>query len=353
MKKIRGKCSVGWCVRPFYTKGFCKAHHKRWERGLDMNDPLPLLKEKPCQVDGCKETNLTSTIRKGYCIKHYDRFLKHGDPNYDPYQIIDGMKTCEKKLHQYPADKSQCPECQTIALKEKCAKGAGTIIVCGRGHSYPGEKPSCPECMSSSQKSRRQKPGCKEQEKKWRDEHKSERAASNKKWYDSPKGQSTTKNYRQSPTTKEKRKQWREKPENRAAAREASRARNKRPDVIASKKVSRGRRTRLAARGDLTPEQWLERTMEFDGKCAYCSVFLLIDGDRYHPHYQTMDHIIPIIKSGQHTKGNVVPACLGCNISKNNKEVWDWMKEKSIIPSEKLLPILLEATKLHQTTTNL
>lgn len=152
MKKIRGKCLIEGCERPFYTKGFCKAHHNRWAKGLDMSAPLPPLQEKTCRANGCKETNLTSTIRKGYCITHYTRLLVNGDPNYVPYPIIDGMKTCEKKLHQYPADKEQCPKCQTIALKERCAKRTGTIILCGMGHSYPGEKPSCPECMQASQK---------------------------------------------------------------------------------------------------------------------------------------------------------------------------------------------------------
>ncbi|NES68833.1 MAG: HNH endonuclease [Okeania sp. SIO2D1] len=59
----------------------------------------------------------------------------------------------------------------------------------------------------------------------------------------------------------------------------------------------------------------------FEGKCAYCL-----------KPANTWDHIIPISKGGQTTPGNVVPACIQCNSSKNNQDVFEWMDKKSITP---------------------
>ena len=59
----------------------------------------------------------------------------------------------------------------------------------------------------------------------------------------------------------------------------------------------------------------------FDEKCAYCS-----------DPANTWDHIIPISKGGRTTPGNIVPACIHCNSSKNNQDIFDWMKKKSITP---------------------
>ncbi|NET46647.1 MAG: hypothetical protein F6K15_34365, partial [Okeania sp. SIO2B3] len=37
-------------------------------------------------------------------------------------------------------------------------------------------------------------------------------------------------------------------------------------------------------------------------------------------------------REGQTTPGNVVPACIQCNSSKNNQDVFEWMDKKSITP---------------------
>ena len=42
----------------------------------------------------------------------------------------------------------------------------------------------------------------------------------------------------------------------------------------------------------------------------------------------TMDHIVPIIRGGKSTKGNVVPACKECNTKKKHSLLMEW--ERSI-----------------------
>ena len=42
----------------------------------------------------------------------------------------------------------------------------------------------------------------------------------------------------------------------------------------------------------------------------------------------TADHVIPISKSGTHSIGNLVPACLSCNSSKHDHFITEWKQRK-------------------------
>lgn len=70
----------------------------------------------------------------------------------------------------------------------------------------------------------------------------------------------------------------------------------------------------------------------FKGRCAYC-------GRRA----TTWDHIFPVTCGGNSTPGNVVPACRTCNSSKGDRDVFDWMVEKGIVPSDELVEQLILA----------
>lgn len=49
----------------------------------------------------------------------------------------------------------------------------------------------------------------------------------------------------------------------------------------------------------------------------------------------TFDHIIPIVKGGNHSIGNLLPACTPCNSSKNDKLLIEW-KYNSFITTRKI-----------------
>jgi 5-methylcytosine-specific restriction endonuclease McrA len=53
--------------------------------------------------------------------------------------------------------------------------------------------------------------------------------------------------------------------------------------------------------------------------CRYCGISFegLAAGEA------TIDHVKPLIDNGPHTVENIVPACLSCNSSKNDKESYD------------------------------
>lgn len=74
----------------------------------------------------------------------------------------------------------------------------------------------------------------------------------------------------------------------------------------------KSRRARIygAEINDFNKRQWEEVLSEHGNFCHYCGR----DDVR-----MTMDHVIPLSKGGNHTKSNIVPACLSCNSKKNNR----------------------------------
>ncbi|MGH7896815.1 MAG: HNH endonuclease [Candidatus Binatia bacterium] len=74
------------------------------------------------------------------------------------------------------------------------------------------------------------------------------------------------------------------------------------------------RRERARAQ-ELRRSQWWKRKRS-SGICHYC-------GGRFAPQTLTMDHVVPLVRGGRSTKGNVVPACKPCNVKKKYGLAWD------------------------------
>jgi 5-methylcytosine-specific restriction enzyme A len=70
------------------------------------------------------------------------------------------------------------------------------------------------------------------------------------------------------------------------------------------------RRERAKAR-ELRASPWWKRRCS-SGVCHYCS-------RQVGAKALTMDHLVPIVRGGRSTKGNVVPACKDCNNAKRHK----------------------------------
>lgn len=67
---------------------------------------------------------------------------------------------------------------------------------------------------------------------------------------------------------------------------------------------------------ELRKSQWWKRKLS-EGKCYFC-------GKEFKPKELTMDHIVPVIRGGKSTKGNVVPACKECNSKKKHMLPIEW-----------------------------
>ncbi|HSD11535.1 MAG TPA: HNH endonuclease signature motif containing protein [Candidatus Binatia bacterium] len=74
------------------------------------------------------------------------------------------------------------------------------------------------------------------------------------------------------------------------------------------------RQERARAR-ELRRSQWWKR-QRAKGTCHYC-------GGRFPARALTMDHVVPLVRGGRSTKGNVVPACRACNTAKKYKLTWE------------------------------
>lgn len=57
-------CTVKECDRKHVAKGYCKKHYQRW---VKYGDPLYIKQVKTCSIDGCGNKHSA----KGYCDRHY------------------------------------------------------------------------------------------------------------------------------------------------------------------------------------------------------------------------------------------------------------------------------------------
>ena len=70
------------------------------------------------------------------------------------------------------------------------------------------------------------------------------------------------------------------------------------------------RRERQKAR-ELRASQWWKRKRAA-GVCHHC-------GGKFIARELTMDHLVPIIRGGKSTKGNIVPSCKLCNTERKHR----------------------------------
>ncbi|HYA11969.1 MAG TPA: HNH endonuclease [Thermodesulfovibrionales bacterium] len=66
----------------------------------------------------------------------------------------------------------------------------------------------------------------------------------------------------------------------------------------------------------LKKSQWWKRKCA-EGLCYYCK-------KKVAPKALTLDHIVPIIRGGKSTKGNIVPVCKECNNKKKYLLPIEW-----------------------------
>lgn len=78
----------------------------------------------------------------------------------------------------------------------------------------------------------------------------------------------------------------------------------------------RRRATKADLPSTLTVAEWQEILEMYGNRCVYCSTKdAKLD----------QEHIVPVVKGGEYTKDNIVPACGSCNSSKGSKSLLMWM----------------------------
>ena len=75
------------------------------------------------------------------------------------------------------------------------------------------------------------------------------------------------------------------------------------------------RREKARAR-ELRQSAWWKRRIA-EGVCHYC-------GRQVGTRALTADHLVPLIRGGRSSRGNMVPACKDCNNRKQSLLAWEW-----------------------------
>jgi 5-methylcytosine-specific restriction endonuclease McrA len=150
--------------------------------------------------------------------------------------------------------------------------------------------------------------------KKYRAENKEKIAAKDKKWYLENKERINIKRKKGYEKNKEKEllvcKEWRDNhPDYQLSYQRANK------DKMAE--YSNRRRASKVGNGVFTIAQKFMRNL-YNSPCVSCGASENI----------TADHIIPIIKGGRHSEGNLQPLCGSCNSSKNSKLQIEFIAEK-------------------------
>lgn len=91
------------------------------------------------------------------------------------------------------------------------------------------------------------------------------------------------------------------------------------PEKVRAQKAKRRAITLSASGYGVTGEQWKQILEAAGGVCSYC-------GEQ--KENLTMDHIIPLMRGGEHDVSNITVACVSCNSSKGVKLLHEWKKLK-------------------------
>ena len=90
------------------------------------------------------------------------------------------------------------------------------------------------------------------------------------------------------------------------------------------------RRQREEQQGNgITKDQWVEMMKFFGWKCAYSGINLNRDN-------RTIDHIIPLAKSGKNEVWNCVPMYDSYNFSKKEKDLEEWYPQQDFYNEDRL-----------------
>ena len=71
----------------------------------------------------------------------------------------------------------------------------------------------------------------------------------------------------------------------------------------------------------------------FNGECAYSSIKIKKGVNN------SIDHIVPLSKGGEHSIWNCVPMCKSYNSSKHTKDMETWYRQQEYFSEERLAKI--------------
>lgn len=160
-----------------------------------------------------------------------------------------------------------------------------------------------------------------EREKKWCEENRGRLNAAKREWYKNNSEWMRPKKRAWDAANEGKRRAYRKRtqPDTNRRVREWVRKNPERHRAIVQKRYAALKGSSADGSVDL---YWNTIVSAYRGLCAYCE----------RP-FEHMDHVVPLARGGTHTAKNVVPACAGCNLTKNAK-TWVTRPWAAALPSE-------------------
>jgi 5-methylcytosine-specific restriction endonuclease McrA len=86
------------------------------------------------------------------------------------------------------------------------------------------------------------------------------------------------------------------------------------PEKVVANNLRRDAAERGANAFLVTGKDLVRLVRRYRGMCAYCGI---------RP-YEHFDHVIPLVRGGRHSVGNLLPACADCNLTKGPRLLADW-----------------------------
>lgn len=247
-------CSVPECDRAHFGRDLCNMHYLRWRKS-GTTDPAPKTVSY-CKVEECGR-QLTPPYGRGMCGLHYNRWKRHGDPHY-VRQSVTGVAACSISACGKP-----------VLARGWCAahwtrwKRHGDPSARLQGEVMDGKR-VCPTCR-----------------------------------IDKALGDFFA-NGRGGPC--------------RDCASEYSREwKRNNPDKVRENMHRRRARIHDAFIENVEMSALLQR----DGNtCQLCMLPVKLDAAFPDPHFPTVDHVIPLIRGGEHSYANTQVAHYLCNVQK-------------------------------------
>ena len=144
-------CSISWCERDSFARTYCKGHYRRWQKGVDLEQPWRVTKRvvQQCRVAECaREAN----GGRGFCTGHYQR-ARNGRELTAPFQERTEGRTCSVPGCDRPHERRGY--CEGHARRDDAGRpldepwrgygvgrrlnGDGYVQICGPGISEPGK----------------------------------------------------------------------------------------------------------------------------------------------------------------------------------------------------------------------
>ena len=266
-------CSVDNCTRIMYARSFCKLHYKRHMTHSDLNHGR---ERRLCAVDECTEFRHSN----GYCVKHYTRWKRHGSATARmPGEVIDGKRICpgcqvDTDLSGYsPGSTWRCKAC--VAAKKRDAYIPAIPVDlpdmnCAQcGDPFKPHSARVSLCSDACAEARKQN-----LDSLWRKENRVRVNAAKRKW------------------------------------RRAN----------ADKAADNSRRYRARKLGASVESFARNDVFERDGwVCGICCDPIPKDHSYPSPLSASLDHVVPLIRGGDHSMANSQASHLRCNLSKGDR----------------------------------